>query len=291
MRDAARAREEFKRTEWGSRDRPTPRRPLVGIALLFLAGILVGFFSEVSAAGVAGLTAILALVALGARKRSGRIALFLAVFFAGWTRSALLPERVSPLSVERRMGRPEAFARMSGVIVDDPSIRLATSGPGIQRFRLRVEAIMGERWERARGTVDVSMPYSPDEALQYGDRISISGRLTLGAPGRRPRLRADGRSIRRLEQNRGNPLQAAALAFRHRAARTLRLGLENSPEAAAVQTALMLGIRDDFPDDLHQAFQVTGTFHIFAISGLHVGILCVLWVIPLQLAGWPRTRW
>jgi len=42
---------------------------------------------------------------------------------------------------------------------------------------------------------------------------------------------------------------------------------------AAVGQALLLGLRDDLPDDLVEKFRVTGTFHLLAISGLHVGIL------------------
>jgi competence protein ComEC len=47
------------------------------------------------------------------------------------------------------------------------------------------------------------------------------------------------------------------------------------PQAALGQ-ALLLGIRDNLPDDITDNFRDSGTSHILAISGLHVGVLLVI---------------
>lgn len=57
---------------------------------------------------------------------------------------------------------------------------------------------------------------------------------------------------------------------------TLLFELERSigdPEIAAVASALVLGDRSDLPDEMKEAFIRSGTFHLLAISGLHVGLI------------------
>ena len=58
------------------------------------------------------------------------------------------------------------------------------------------------------------------------------------------------------------------------------------PEASLGQ-ALLLGLRDDLPDDLVDEFRDTGTAHLLAISGLHVGVLLAL---SLGVSGWVLGR-
>ncbi|MEX0724754.1 MAG: ComEC/Rec2 family competence protein [Planctomycetaceae bacterium] len=49
-----------------------------------------------------------------------------------------------------------------------------------------------------------------------------------------------------------------------------------SPAAVPVAQSLFLGDRTSLPYDVQQAFRVTGSMHILAISGLHLGILALL---------------
>lgn len=271
---------------------PAFRRPLVGLATAFLIGSWFGFRME--SGGVAALAAGfgLSLVAIWGRGRWAAAALFAAVACAGWSRSAGRAERLSPVSVERRAVRPEEFAQWIGVIVDDPAIRLRESGLAQTSFRLRVEAVRGSEWERARGTADVSLFGAADPLPRYGDRIRISGRIRQSdRMGGRPRLSAGSSSLRRLKAGCGTPWAEVAYRARWKAQSFLRLGLEDSPEEAGVLTALLLGLREDLSGDLYTAFQRVGTFHIFAISGLHVVILFGFWSGALQLLGFSRDRW
>ena len=57
--------------------------------------------------------------------------------------------------------------------------------------------------------------------------------------------------------------------------------------ASALMEALLIGAREDVPDDLHEGFRRTGSLHILALSGLHVG---VLYALLLALLGFLRGR-
>ena len=52
-----------------------------------------------------------------------------------------------------------------------------------------------------------------------------------------------------------------------------RLKKHLSPKTFGLETALLLGERQALSPDIYQNFQATGTVHILAISGLHIGIL------------------
>ena len=65
---------------------------------------------------------------------------------------------------------------------------------------------------------------------------------------------------------------------------TLTRGLEDSPDVAALINGMALGLRHETPDDIEEPFQQTGTLHLFAVAGLHVGIVAqLLWIIALLL--------
>lgn len=271
---------------------PACRRPLVGLAAAFLIGTWLGFRMEPGGgpALVAGLG--LSLAAVAGRGRWATVALFAALACAGWARSAGRAERLSPVSIERRALRPEEFTRWIGVVATDPSVRTRESSLAQTSFRMRVEAARGLGWERARGTADVVLFGESETPPRYGDRIRVSGRIRQ--PDRlagRPRLTASASSLQCLKTGCGSPWTEVGYRMRRKAQAILQLGLEDSPEEASVQTALLLGLRAGLSDELYAAFQRVGTFHIFAISGLHVVILFAFWAGALQLAGFSRDRW
>ncbi len=58
------------------------------------------------------------------------------------------------------------------------------------------------------------------------------------------------------------------------------------PQSALGQ-ALLLGLRGDLPPEMEQEFRSTGTSHLLAISGLHVGVLVVMF---LAVSAWLLGR-
>jgi competence protein ComEC len=84
---------------------------------------------------------------------------------------------------------------------------------------------------------------------------------------------------------------AAGWESRRRAADSLSSGIEHAPHAVAVLRAMVLGYRSELPYELRSLFANSGTVHIFAISGLHVGILAALLTAVLPLSRIPRPHW
>jgi len=74
--------------------------------------------------------------------------------------------------------------------------------------------------------------------------------------------------------------------IRDRLRRTLRQGLSAHPEIASLYVAMMLGEQADLSVEQENAFMRSGTFHVFSVSGLHVGVIAVavgqlLWLLRL----------
>jgi competence protein ComEC len=63
----------------------------------------------------------------------------------------------------------------------------------------------------------------------------------------------------------------------------LRHGIEDRPDLASVQAAMLLGERALLPEDQETAFMRSGVFHIFSISGLHVGVIALALLSALRL--------
>src|SRR4029078_13569249 len=77
----------------------------------------------------------------------------------------------------------------------------------------------------------------------------------------------------------GNPVLRAAQASRTWMQKALCRGLNDAPAAKSFISGIVLGVRHETPEDIEEPFQQTGTIHLFAVAGLHVGIVAALfWV-------------
>jgi ComEC/Rec2-related protein len=88
----------------------------------------------------------------------------------------------------------------------------------------------------------------------------------------------------------GNPVLRVAQASRTWMQNALCRGLNNSPEVKSFISGIVLGIRHDTPEDIEEPFQQTGTIHLFAVAGLHVGIVAALLWVLAAIARLPRKR-
>ena len=68
----------------------------------------------------------------------------------------------------------------------------------------------------------------------------------------------------------------------------LRHGLDAHPQPAALYVAMLLGGKAALSPDQQNAFTRSGTFHIFAISGLHIGVIAGALQATLRLLRVPR---
>jgi competence protein ComEC len=82
---------------------------------------------------------------------------------------------------------------------------------------------------------------------------------------------------------------ARAAAWCHE---TLGLGIaEKRPELAGLLRAMMLGATHELSDEQHTLFMQSGTMHLFAISGLNIGVIAAaihVLLLLLRLPAWAR---
>jgi len=146
-------------------------------------------------------------------------------------------------------------------------------------FRLEAGAPGG-----CRGVVRATVT-GPGPAPPAGERIRVpaswEGRSFAG-PGRAEwagRLRTGGG----WEPVRGGGLPGGVLRLRGRVqGRMLDLW---GPEVAPVVEALVLARREHLDPELRDAFALSGTAHLLAISGFHVGVIAALLLGALRLSG------
>ena len=87
----------------------------------------------------------------------------------------------------------------------------------------------------------------------------------------------------------GSPVVRFAIASCAWIERTISLGIEGTEEAILIR-AMTVGDTSDAPDSLKAAFRETGTFHLFSVSGLHVGIVAALLWGLLGVCGVEQRR-
>src|ERR1700722_4837656 len=88
----------------------------------------------------------------------------------------------------------------------------------------------------------------------------------------------------------GNPILRAAQISRAWMQRVLCRSLDDSPDVQNFISGIALGLRHQTSEDIEEPFQQTGTLHLFAVAGLHVGIVArLLWTLAM-VAGLSR-KW
>jgi competence protein ComEC len=179
-----------------------------------------------------------------------------------------------------------------GMISDAPS-----HDPGSQSFPLQVESLELEGGVAVEVHGLVRVQTTPAADWHYGDRLRLAGHLNPVAASSSPSYRSylERQGITSLlyypqmvllQPGAGSPLRTAVFALRGSAYRTT-MRMFPQPEGALF-TGILLGMVDELPDSLVQAYQATGTAHIFAISGFNIAI--VAGVFTFLFRRW-FTRW
>ena len=269
------------------------RRPLVVVALFYMLGVgLALAFAPAPMLPLAcAFVFVLCLRWSGWRRL---VVSLLLVAATGCLLTALWQTRRDVGSVSLKAVESGSDIEMTGVIVDDPRVAdsenadlqticftiapesFTASGVGYRDDaggKIRIEWEAPVRWR----------------APQYGEKWSIPGRLYHGHRG--PQLFADRYGPRRISDGHGNRLVKACLSARAASAGYLHVGIEDFPEHAQLLQALVLGYRQRLPAVMRDNFRATGTLHIFAISGLHVGIISLLLVCILGMLRLSRVYW
>jgi len=199
--------------------------------------------------------------------------------------------------------RDTAGLRLAAELTERPrvvsTIGFVTSEPkiapnGFVTFLFKLESIefAGEIRSTAT-TLFVRWRGNPE----FGDELKLFGIAEPIAPPRNPgefdmcaylarqdvrrslfvRYAEDGVLIRK---SAGNPIVRAAQKSRAWLQNVICRGLDDSPEVQNFLSGIALGLRHQTPEDIEEPFQQTGTLHLFAVAGLHVGIVAkLLWIL------------
>ena len=257
---------------------------LLSLAAAFLLGVYLGAGLEPPASALwlfalgSGLSADL----LASLRRTPLPAVLALLFVLGAIRADVVGGEDRPeLSVYHGRG----VVSLEGVVSEYPH----TTAKATQ-FRFSADKI-GLNEDRAEtsgeGMVTLGAsgrPVSPRDRpyVRYGDRLFLEGSLEaprtlegfdypsyLARQGIRSTMSFPEAAL--LDEGLGNPLLRQVHSFRSSMADSLSKTVPE-PQAALGQ-ALLLGLRDDQPEDVVEQFRATGTSHLLAVSGLHVGIL------------------
>ena len=234
------------------------------------------------------------------RRRVSILLLWGSVFLVGWSNAALSVQAVSGRELRNLMDRPQENIGVVGVVSYDPVLRPGRrEGEEVREFTLRVEAVRRERsWQISRG--DMAARWRTDQkarAIRYGERWMLSGLVTIMEPApmqwNQPRynLNVELASARFLSGGHGSSLVSWCLRGRRACFDILGRGLEDFPEQAGFLRALLLGYRQELPDEWYRSFSLTGTLHVVAISGMHVAVLALLFMAFLKALGFSRQYW
>jgi len=96
------------------------------------------------------------------------------------------------------------------------------------------------------------------------------------------------RTVIRREVSPPPRMERLRLSARERLERILRRGLNHHPQIASLYLAVVLGEKAMLASDQQDAFMRIGTFHIFSVSGLHVGVIALAIYCVFSLSRVPR---
>ena len=134
------------------------RRPLVGVTVLFVIGILIGLRWDFPVLQIAMLGVLLSLFTIVfPRIPFISVGLWLAVILAGAVHTRLAMSGSSPREIGRLVQRAREHVSLVGVVASEPGVEAARETDlEIRKFEVRVEGMRrAEEWQRARGTVDI----------------------------------------------------------------------------------------------------------------------------------------
>ena len=245
---------------------------LVYIALGWTAGILLAANSATHQPTIWLVLLVVALIAAALLWRDWRIAaLCLVAFTLGGLRLSLVPT-TSPVAAHNNLGG----LTIEGVVVDAPDVRdyytilrvaaetvtragatVPTEGLVLVRAPSVADAHYGDR-VRATGLLITPAEF---DTFSYADYLARSGVYSIMS-------RA---SVEVLSVGHGSPINTTLLAFKHQASDSINRAL---PEpAAGLLNGILLGDESSIAPEIHDAFSVTGTAHLLAISGFNMVVL------------------
>lgn len=193
-------------------------------------------------------------------------------------------------SLARWLGDRRLPVIAEGLVITEPSVFSARSA----RFDFHVDSLSADG-SQITAPLSVQIHWR-GAAPQYGDRLRISGLLSNISPPRNPgqfdaamwSQRKDIHQVIEIIQpgvaellgrQQGNPLVRFSISVRNWMISAITYSIDD-PNVSKLLTGMVLGDTSDLSPNIQEAFRATGTYHLFSVSGLHVGIVAIiLWYL------------
>ena len=267
-----------------------PRQPFVGLALMAAIGIIAAEILPLPSAAVIPTAIILALCIVGLACRPTLLATY-AIVGAGFFLLHNFHNRSTQgQQLADELGTKPRVLTATGSVISEPK----AASSGFATFLLKLKSIELEgRNQPTHAVWQVRWNGTPE----FGDELQLFGTAEPIAPPRNPgefdmRSYLARRDVHRMlfvrypedstliRHGGGNPILRAAQKSRTWMQNALCRGLEDAPEVQNFLSGIVLGLRHQTPEDIEEPFQQTGTLHLFAVAGLHVGIVAaLLWML------------
>ncbi len=282
------------------------RRPLVSLGICFIAGTWLALSRDVPFVYVFAVTWLLLLASLISkrlhRSRVATLILLFATVAVGWSAARLRLEVTSNSVAKLQTNSSTNSVELIGTASDDPSAGPSATYRVPWRFTVRVNRARvrpDDPWRSAGGTAKVQLwCHTKARAPAYGEEYLIRGKAVLSAGyAANPNLpkywhiTGSLRKAKLLAKNKGNPFISWCYEQRRAAASYLTIGIQDFRDYTGLLSALVLGYRRSLPPRLKADFRSTGAIHIFAISGLHVGMVALLITFVLGAFRISRVYW
>jgi len=245
-------------------------------------------------------------IAIGSRYRNFELYRYLSIlfyiflFFLGWHLSWQHHPAVQQLHFSRQKSQI-----LVGSINEEPKITRKNI-----RFSLNItHTILQGSVSEGSGNllVNIKLDTSSEDTssvFRYGDKIMIPSNHIEVTPPRNPnefdykaylgnhliwhQINLSSADVLKIDSNGGNVFIKYALRFRQKMVEKLKGSLHNK-DVVAIASAIVLGYRDQLDQEVLNKFSQTGTIHVLAVSGLHVGIVFAVFsalLFWMKGAGW-----
>ena len=267
-----------------------PRQPFVGLALMAAMGIIAAELVPLPSVALAVGAIILAVCILTVVFWPRLLATYAIVGGGFFLLHNLENNNTEGRQLADELGNRPRVLTAIGCVISEPK----TAPSGFVTFLLQLSSIEFEgRKQSTHAVWQVRWKSAPE----FGDELKLFGTAEPIPLPRNPgefdmRSYLARRDVRRMlfvrypedgtlnRHGGANPILRAAQKSRTWMQNALCLGLEDATEVQNFLSGIVLGLRHQTPEDIEEPFQQTGTLHLFAVAGLHVGIVAaLLWML------------
>src|SRR5437773_1335989 len=270
-----------------------PRQPFVGLAGAAAIGIILAELFPLSVFTLTASAIFIAVCAVALFFWPRLVATYLIVGSGFFLLHNFQTSNTEGQRIAAQLGNRPRMLTATGYVISEPKI----APNGFATFLLKLESI--ELEARKEPTCAVWQVRWRGMS-EFGDELKLAGTAEPIAPPRNPgefdmRSYLARRDIRRLllvrypedgtliRHGGGNPILWLAQKSRNWMQNAICRGLDDSPDVQNFLSGIVLGLRHQTTEDIEEPFQQTGTLHLFAVAGLHVGSVArLLWILAMM---------